>query len=183
MAPNDIDDRQAVLARVFEFSPTDITANCMGLISDAQKARMTHTHDANCRTAWVIFALIFGLGFLGFSADMMRSGNLGVESLLMYFWFTASFGLMVWAFILYYRHQLQRTLRQGSVQPVVGQIRLLTERSEGTQSRYFCVGSHKFRIGNYTDWATLQKSGLAGREVTLYVSYPKRSVLSVLLQA
>lgn len=183
MAPNDIDDLQAVLARIFEFSPADITANRLGMISDAQKARITQTHDVNCRMAWEIFALVFGLGFLGFSADMIRTGNLGVESLLIYFWLTAFFGLIVWACILYHQHQLQQTLRQGSVQPVVGHIRLLTERSERMQSRYFCVGSHKFRIDHYADFATLQKSGIAGREAMLYISSPKRSLLSVALQA
>ncbi|WP_204137677.1 hypothetical protein [Halomicronema sp. CCY15110] len=183
MAANDIAHLQAVLARVFEFSPADLAANRMGMISDAQKARMTHTYDANCRMAWVIFALIFGLGFLGFSADMIRNENLGVDTVLIYFGVTACWGLIVWAFILYHGHQLQRTLRQGNVQPVAGQIQLWTERSEGMRSRYFCVGGYKFRMDNYTDFSALQKSGIAGRAAILYVSYPNRSLLSVLLQA
>ena len=183
MAANDIAHLQAVLARVFEFSPADLAANRMGLMSDAQKARITQTHDANCRMAWVIFALIFGLGFLGFSAEMIRTGNMGGQSLLMYFGVTGFFGLMVGACVFYHRQQLQQTLRQGNVQPVVGQIRLTTERSEGTQSRYFCVDGHKFRIDKYTHFAALQKSGIAGREAVMYISSPWRSLLSVVLQA
>jgi hypothetical protein len=183
MAANDLDHLQAVLARVFEFSPADLAANRMGLISDAQKARITQKHDANCRIAWQIFTLIFGLGFLGFSADMIRNENLGVDTVLLYLGATAFWGSVVWAFIIYHRLQMQRTLQEGNVKPVAGQIQLWTERSERAQSRYFGVGSHKFRIDNYKDFATLQRSGLAGREATLYVAYPKHSLLSVLLQA
>ena len=183
MAQDDIANLQAVLARVFEFSPADLAANRMGMMSDAQKTRITQAHSANCRTAWQIFALIFGLGLLGFTAAMIRSGYPIVESLLIYCGFTAFWGLMVWAFMIYQRQQIQRTLRQGDVQPVAGQIRLTTERSGRVQHRYFCIGMHKFRIDNYAHFATLQQSGIAGREAIMYVSSPWRSLLSVLLQA
>ncbi len=183
MAPNDIDHLQALLARVFAFSPADLAVNRMGMMSDAQKTRITQTHSANCQTAWQIFALIFSLGLLGFTAAMISSEYPLMESLFIYFGFTAFWGLIVWAFMVYQRQQIQRTLRQGDVQLVAGQIQLFTERSGRVQHRYFCIGRHKFRLDNYAHFAALQKSGITGREATMYVSSPWRSLLSVLLQA
>lgn len=183
MSQNEISNLQAILAEIFEFSSVDIAANRTGEISTAQKARITNTHYANSRTAWELFFIIFGLGLLGFSAEMIRTGNMGVKSLLTYFGVTAFFGLIVWAFILYYRHQMKRTLQKGSVQRVEGKIQLIIERSEKMQSRYFCVGNHRFRIDNYKHFVVLQKSGVAGRKAIMYVSFPWHGLLSVVLQA
>jgi hypothetical protein len=182
MAQHDISHLQALLAEVFEFSPADIAANRRGEISAAQKARITSSHDASRRVAWEIFTIIFGLGLLGFSAEMIRTGNMGVKSLLTYFGVTAFFGLIVRAFILYYRHQIKQTLREGTAQPVEGNIQLITERGERMQSRYFCVGTHRFRIDNYQHFAVLQQSGVAGHKAVMYVSSPWHGLLSVVLQ-
>ncbi|NEQ42131.1 MAG: hypothetical protein F6K00_00640 [Leptolyngbya sp. SIOISBB] len=182
MIQNERSNLQAILAEVFEFSPADIAANRAGEISAAQKARITNTHYANSRAAWELFFIIFGLGLLGFSAEMIRTENMGVKSLLTYFGVTAFLGLIVWAFILYYRHQMKRTLRAGSAQLVEGTIQLITERGEKTQSRYFCVCNHRFRIDKYEHFVVLQQSGVAGRQVIAYVSSPWHDLLSVILQ-
>ena len=183
MAQNEMSHLQAVLAEVFEFSQADIAANRKGQLSAAQRERITNKHYANSRFAWELFFIIFGLGLLGFSAEMIRTGNMGMKSLLTYFGVTAFFGLIVWAFILYYRHQMKRTLRQGSAQPVEGKIQLVTERGERMQSRYFCIGNHRFRIDRYKHFVALQQSGVAGRKATMYVSSPWHSLLCVILQA
>jgi hypothetical protein len=183
MTQNEMSNLQAILAEVFEFSPADIAANRMGEISAAQRERITNKHYANCRVAWEVFVIIFGLGLLGFSAEMIRTGNMGMRSLLTYFGVTAFFGLIVWAFILYYRYQLKRTLREGSARPVEGKIQLITERSERMQSRYFCVGNHRFRLDQYKHFVTLQQSGVAGRKAIMYVASPWHGLLSVVLQA
>ncbi|MEL7494018.1 MAG: hypothetical protein AAGJ95_08655 [Cyanobacteria bacterium J06554_11] len=99
MAQNEMSNLQAVLAEVFEFSQADIAANRKGQLSAAQRERITHKHYANSRFAWELFFIIFGLGLLGFSAEMIRTGNMGMKSLLTYFGVTAFFGLIVWAFI------------------------------------------------------------------------------------
>mgnify|MGYP001797084907 FL=1 len=183
MIHNERSNPQAILAEVFEFSPADIAVNRTGEISAAQKARITKTHYVNSRAAWELFFIIFGLGLLGFSAEMIRTGNMGVKSLLTYFGVTAFFGLIVWAFILYYRHQMKRTLREGSAQLVEGTIQLITERGEKTQIRYFCVCNHRFRVDKYEHFVALQQSGVAGRKVVAYVSAPWHDLLSVVLQA
>lgn len=183
MTRDDMSHRQAVLAEIFEFSPTDIAANRIGKMSTAQKSRIAHAHYANTQTAWIVFAIIFGLGLLGFSAEMIRTGNMGAQSLLTYFGVTAFFGFVVGAVILYYRHQTKRTLRQGSVQPVEGKIQLTTERSERLLVRYFGIGRHRFRIDQYQHFVMLQQSGVAGQNAIMYVSAPLPSVLSVVLQA
>jgi hypothetical protein len=174
---------QAALAEVFEFSPADIAANRQGRLSAAQRERITSKHYADSRLAWVVFAIIFGLGLIGFSAEMIRTENMGAKSLLIYFGVTAFFGSIVWTFILYYRHQLKRTLREGNAQPVKGKIQLTTERSERLLQRYFWVGNQRFRIDRYDHFVLLQQSGVAGREAILYVSAPWRGPLSVVVQA
>lgn len=183
MNQNERSDRQAILAEIFEFSPADIAANRRGEISVAQKERIASTHYADSRAAWELFFLIFGLGLLGFSADMIRTGNMGVRSLLTYFGVTAFFALIVWAFIRYNRHKMTRTFWEGSVQVVEGEIQLITERSEKIQHRYFCIGHHRFRIDEYKKFVALQKSGVVGQRAIMYVSYPWHSLLSVVLQA
>ena len=183
MVQNDISSLQAVLAEVFGFSSADIVANRKGELSLTQRERITSKHYADCRFAWILFAIIFGLGLLGFSAEMIRTENMNGRSLLTYFGVTAFFGLILWAFILYYRWQMKRTLREGNVQLVEGNIHLITERVEKTQVRYFCIGRHRFRIDKYRHFVLLQQSGIAGREAILYVSAPWRSVLSVVLRA
>ncbi|MEM7737783.1 MAG: hypothetical protein AAF267_18550, partial [Deinococcota bacterium] len=182
MNQNETSDPQAVLAEVFEFSAADIAANSRGNLSAAQKARMTRKHHADARAARSIFVIIFGLGLLGFSAEMIRIGNMGVRSVLTYFLVMAFFGFIAWGFILHNRHQLSCTLREGNAQPVKGEIQLITKRSERAQVRYFCVGSHRFRIDGYLHFVLLQNSGVAGREAIVYVSAPWYSVLSVVLQ-
>ena len=80
MIQNEITNLQAILAEVFEFSPADIAANRTGEISTAQKARITSTYYANSRVAWELFFIIFGLGLLGLSTEMIRNGYMGVKS-------------------------------------------------------------------------------------------------------
>ena len=183
VAQHEMSNLQDILAQVFDFSPADIAANRAGKISAAQKERITRKHYANSRLAWVLFGIFFGLGLFGFSAEMIRTGNIDGEFLLRYLGVTAFFGLIVWAFILYYRHRMKRTLREGSVQPVKGTIHVITERHERVRTRYFYVGNHRFRIERYSDFVSLQQSGVAGREAVMYVSAPWRDLLSVVLQA
>lgn len=181
MTQNDIANRQAILAEVFEFSPADIEANCKGKLSAAQRKRIIRKHDSNRRLAWIGFTIIFGVGLLGFSAEMIRLETMNARSLLTYLGVTAFFGLIVWAFILRYRGQIKRTLREENVQPVEGTILLVTKREEKMMSRYFCIGHHRFRIDEYKHFALLQQSGIAGQKAIVYVSTPWSSVLSVVL--
>jgi hypothetical protein len=62
-------------------------------------------------------------------------------------------------------------------------IRLITKRDGRLLLRYFCVGSHQFKIDNYKYFTLLEQSAVAGQEAIMYVSSPWRSVLSVVLQA
>ncbi|NEX19528.1 hypothetical protein G3480_04235 [Thiorhodococcus mannitoliphagus] len=183
MTQDERPDQQAILAEVFEFSPADIEANRMGKISAAQKARITGKHYANSRFAWIAFAIIFGLGLLGFSAEMIRTENMGVKSLLIYSGFTAFFALIVWAFILYYRHQMNRTLRERKVQSVTGKIRIIGERGEKLTHWYFCVGNLRFHIERSDHRILLQESGVEGWAARVYFSAPWHGLLSVVLQA
>ncbi len=183
MTQNEMSNLQAILAKVFEFSPTDIADNRRGKLSAAQRERITAKHYANSRFAWVAFAIIFWLGLLGFSAEMMRTGNMGVKSLLMYFGATAFFGLIVWAFILHYRHQMKRTLREGNVHSVRGKIQIIGERGEKLTHWYFCVGNQRFEIDRSDHRILLQQSGVAGREAIMYFSAPWHGLLSVVLRA
>jgi hypothetical protein len=80
MNQNETFDPQAILAEVFEFSPADIAANRKGNLSAAQKARMTRKHHADARAARNIFVIVFVMGFLGFSVEMIRIGNMSVRS-------------------------------------------------------------------------------------------------------
>ena len=89
-------DLQALLAEVFEFSTVDIEANRAGEFSAAQRERMTAKHHANSRFAWVAFAIIFGLALLGFSAEMNRTGKLGVNTMMAFLGLTTFFGVIVW---------------------------------------------------------------------------------------
>lgn len=182
MSQNDTANLQAILAEVFAFSPEDIAANRMGQLSAAQRERIPAKHQANARFAWVAFAIIFGLGLLGFSAEMLRTGNLGAKSLLTYFGLVALFGSIVWAFILYYRHQMKRTLREGNVYSVRGQIQIIAERGEKLTHWYFCVGNQRFPIDRSNHRILLQQCGVAGRKAIVYFSAPWHDLLSVVLQ-
>ncbi len=182
MLPNETANLQAILAEVFAFSPEDVAANRMGKLSATQRERMAAKHHANSRFAWVAFAIIFGLGLLGFSAEMMRTGNLGAKSLLMYSGLAALFGLIVWGFILYYRRQLKRTLREGNVYAVRGEIQIIMERGEKLMHWYFCVGNQRFEIDRSDHRILLQQCGVAGREAIVYFSAPWHGLLSVVLQ-
>ena len=182
MTQNETANLQALLAEIFAFSPADIAANRMGKLSAAQRERMAAKHHANARFAWVAFAIIFGLGLLGFSAEMLRTGNLGVKSLLMYLGLVALFGSIVWAFILYYRHQMKRTLREGNVYSVSGEIQIVGERIEKLTHWYFCVDNQRFEIDRSDHRILLQQCGVAGREAIAYFSAPWHDLLSVVLQ-
>ena len=183
MTQNEITDLQAMLAEIFEFLPEDIAANRTGKLSIAQRERITSKHYANSRLAWGAFTIIFGLGLLGFSAEMIRIGNMGVKALLMYFGVTAFFGLVVWAFILYYRDQMKRTLEEGRAEFVQGKIRIIGERGEKLMHWYFCIGNQRFEIDRYDHRVLLQESGVVGREAGVYFSTPWHGLLSVVLQA
>lgn len=182
MTQNETARLQAILAEVFEFSSADIKANRQGMLTGAQRERITRKHYVNSRTAWTIFAIIFGLGFLGFSAAMIQSGDMGTQAVLMYLGVTVFFGLIVEGYILFYRYQLKRTLRDGNVKAVQGKIRLIRERAEKTTNWYFGVDKYRFRIEQYQHRVLLQESGVVGREAIMYVSTPWRGLMSVVLQ-
>ena len=177
----DTSEQQAVLAELFEFAPADIDANRRGELSVAQKERIKSKHYANSRIAWIIFAIIFGLGLFGFSAEMIRIGRAEIASWLIYLGVMGFWALVVWGVIQYFRYQMNRTLQDGTVQQVNGKIHLFTERGERMMHRYFSVGKHRFRIDNYPHFNLLQQSGVAGREATLYIAKPAGSLLSVQL--
>lgn len=183
MNHDELSKLQALLAEVFEFSPTDIAANRTGKISRAQRARMARKHYANSRLAWVSFAIIFGLGLLGASAEMIRLGHFGANFLQVYFGVTALFGLIVWAFVLHSRHRMRRTLREGNVRSARGSIQIIGVRVEKLTHWYFCVGNHRFEIDRSDHRILLQQSGVAGREGTVHFSVPWKDLLSVVLSA
>ncbi|QDV40590.1 hypothetical protein Enr13x_03960 [Stieleria neptunia] len=181
-ADDDLSKRQAVLATVFGFSQADLAANQSGELSAAQKERVSTKHYANSRFAWVAFSIVFGVAFLGFCADRLRTGTFGTQSLSAYVGVTVFFGLILWGFILHHRHQMKRTLRDGKTFPVKGKIQLFTVRKERSMHRYFCIDDHRFQIERYDLFVLLQQSGLAGQEATLYVSAPRKEVQSVELK-
>ena len=179
---DELSKKQAVLATVFHFSQADLEANRSGELSAAQKERITSTHFANSRFAWVAFSIVFGIGFLGFSADMLRTGTFGTQSLTAYVGATVFFALILWGFTLHHRFQMKRTLLDGKAYPVTGKIQLFTMRSEKLLHRYFCVDDHRFQVERYDHFKLLQESGLAGQEAILYVSTPRKAVQSVELK-
>ena len=176
-------DLQALLAEVFEFSTVDIEANRAGEFSAAQRERMTAKHHANSRFAWVAFAIIFGLALPGFSAEMNRTGKLGVNTMMAFLGLTTFFGVIVWGGIRYYRHQLRRTLREGTVHSARGNIRIVGERGEKLTHWFFCVGNQRFPIERSDHRIRLQQSGVAGRSATVYYAAPWRGLLCVVLDA
>ncbi|EMI56155.1 hypothetical protein [Rhodopirellula sallentina] len=179
---DDLSKRQAVLETVFGFSQSDLVANQSGELSAAQKKRVSSKHYANSRFAWVAFTVIFGVGFLGFCADMLRTGTFGIHSLSVYVGVTVFFGLILWGFILYYRNQMKRTLWDGKIFPVKGRIQLFTMRHEKLLHRYFGVDDHRFQIERYDYFELLRQSGLAGQEAIMYVSTPRKAIQSVELK-
>ncbi|MCC9654551.1 hypothetical protein [Rhodopirellula halodulae] len=183
MVDDDLLKRQAVLETVFEFSQSDLAANQSGELSAAQKERVADSHFENCRFAWVAFSVVFGLAFLGFCAEMLRTGALGIRSLSAYVGATAFFGLVLWGFVLSHRYRMKRTLREGKVFPVKGKIQLFSLRHEKLLHRYVGIDGHRFQIERYDHFQLLQQSGLAGQEAIVYVSTPRQSVQSVELKA
>ncbi|QEG02619.1 hypothetical protein Mal15_67400 [Stieleria maiorica] len=179
---DDLSKGQTALATVFGFSQADLAANQSGELSVAQKERISRTHDANSRFAWVAFSIVFGVAFLGFGADMIRTGNFGTKSLSAYVGVTVFFGLILCGFTLHYRHQMKRTLRDGRTYPVKGKIQLFTMRKEKLMHRYFCIDDHRFQIERYDHFELLKQSGLAGQEAIMYVSTPRKAVQSVELK-
>jgi hypothetical protein len=182
MSRNETADPQAILAEVFAFSQADIVANRRRELSAAQRARIARKHHADVRLVRGVFVTIFGVGLLGFSADRIRHEDMNVRSLLIYFGVMAFFACIVGASMLFNRYRLNRTLREGSVQPVEGKIQLITKRDGRLLMRYFCVGSQRFKIDNYAHFTLLEQSGVAGQEAIMYVTTPWRSVLSVVLK-
>lgn len=179
MTVTDTHNLQAVLAEVFTFSPDDLAANRQGRLSAAQRERITRKHAGNVRAAWVIFAIVFGLGFVGFSAEMIRTANFTLNTILTYAALTAFFALIVWAYTTYDGRRMNRTLQEAHPQRVEGVIQLIVERSERTQVRYFCIDGQRFRIDAYSHFVALQEADAAGQEAIAYLSVPWRSVLSV----
>lgn len=179
MAKDDTSDLQGILMKVLDFSDADVAANRQGRLSKAQQQRMRDKHHSNARVARVIFSIVFGLGLCGFSAEMIRVGTFGVRSLSLFVGVMVFLGLVVWGFIRYDRCKLRRTLRDGGVQRVEGEIWVLAEWYEKTMVRYLCVGRHRFRIERYIDFASIRESGIEGRKAVAFVSTPWRSLLSV----
>ncbi|MFG0287413.1 MAG: hypothetical protein ACF8CQ_04525 [Rhodopirellula sp. JB044] len=175
--------RRAVLETVFGFSQSDLVANQSGELSAAQKERVSSKHYANSRFAWVAFSIIFAFGFLGFCADMLRTGAFGMKPLLAYAGVTGLFGLILWGFILHHRNQMKRTLRDGRTYPVKGRIQLFTMRNEKLLHRYICIDDHRFQIERYDYFELLQQAGFTGQEAIMYVSTPRKAVQSVELIA
>ena len=170
---------QAVLRQIFGFSAEDLTANRKGELSSSQKSRIMAKHRANCRFAWVVFAIFFGVGMFGFSVEMLRAHNFGTKFLLMYFGATALIALVVWASILYYRHQMRRVLREGKVDSVRGRVQIIGKRIEKLTHWHFCVGTQSFAIERGDHRIQLQQSGVEGREVIVYFTNPAYGVLSI----
>ncbi|MFG0268138.1 MAG: hypothetical protein ACF8AM_23725 [Rhodopirellula sp. JB055] len=179
---DDLSKRQAALETVFGFSQADLAANRSGELSAAQKDRISKAHDANSRLAWVAFSIVFGVAFLGFCAEMLRTSAFGVRSLSAYVGVTVFFGLILWGFILSHRYKMKRTLRDGKTFSVKGKIQLFTMRHEKLLHRYFCIDGHRFQIERYSHFALLKQSGLAGQEAIMYVSTPRKAVQSVELK-
>ncbi|WP_037226147.1 hypothetical protein [Rhodopirellula baltica] len=178
----DLSKWQAVLETVFGFSQADLAANQAGELSAAQKERVASTHFANSRLAWVAFSIVFGVAFLGFCAEMLRTGRFGTQSVSTYIGVTVFFGLILWGLVLHRRLQMRRTLREGKTYPVKGKIQLFTMRHEKLLHRYFCIDDHRFQIERYSHFELLQQSGLAGQEAIMYVSTPRKAVQSVELK-
>ena len=183
MASSEISELQAILYDVFEFSNEDIKANRIGKMSEAQKACIFKKHRANSRFAWVAFSTVFSIGFVGGSVDMIRTEKMGVEFLLMYLGVTMFFAVIVWAFIVYYRRQMETTLREENIQSVRGKIKIICVRGEKLMHWYFSVGHYRFQIERGDHRILLQQSGVVGREAEVYFSLPRQDLLSVVLQA
>ncbi|MCD0461410.1 hypothetical protein [Roseiconus lacunae] len=179
---HDLSKRQAALATVFGFSQADLAVNRSGELSNTQREKLASTHFANTRFAWIAFSIVFGVGFLGFCADTLRTGTFGTKTLSVYAGVLVFFGLILWGFTAYYRYQMKRTLLDGRTFAVKGKIQLFTRRNEKLMHRYFCVNDHQFQIERYDHFKLLQEAGLAGQEAILYVSTPRKAVLSVELK-
>lgn len=179
MSQHELSRQVRVLAQAFNFSPEDVAANRAGNLTAAQMERITHKHHKTTRMVWVLFGSIFGVGLLGFSASMIHSENFGVKTMLIFVGVTVFFGMIAWAFILFNRYLMKRTFQEGSVHSVKGKFWLIAERNERSIVRYVAVGKYRFRIDRYSDFDLLQKSGIVGQEVIMYISAPWRGLLSV----
>ncbi len=171
-----------MLCEVFGFSTEDLHENRAGRMSDAQKWRILQTHERNSRFAWGAFAVILGVGFLGFSADMIRSGQMGSRALFAYAGFTAIIGAVVWAYVRFYRGRMRLTLVTGRMHSVSGPLRIVAERREKLLHWTLRVGDQQFALERADHRIRLQNSGILGRHVTVYYSMPWHGLLSVEVQ-
>lgn len=172
---------QALLAKTFEFSEQDIAANQSGRMTPNQWERMVTKHYANTRLAWVALAVIFGIGFIGFFAEMVRLGTLDAFAMQVFLGMAVLFCAITGLGVVYYRRQLKRTLIKNDVQTVSGAIAIIAVRVEKLITWYFCVGQVRFRIEKARHRIQLQQSGIEGRQATAYYSTPWVEVLSVQL--
>lgn len=170
---------QNALARTFTFTPEDLAANRRGTISKNQEKRMGDKQSSNVRMAWTGFALFFGIGLLGFSAEIIRNDEMGIDALLWYFLVVILVGSIVLAVIYYHRWRLKRTLSHGKAEQVNGRIFLTKERGEKTYNYYFQVSDKRFDIDKIKQFDCLIRAGVAGRDATLYISSPWESILSI----
>jgi uncharacterized membrane protein YcjF (UPF0283 family) len=126
----EISELQALLEKVFDFSIEDVRANRNAKMSEAQKALISQKHYANSRFAWIAFSIIFGLGLIGGSIDIIRSEKDWVEFLQIYLGVTIFFAVVVLGFISYYRRQISMMMREGGVLEVKGKIEIVGVRGE-----------------------------------------------------
>ena len=174
-------DLQALLADVFEFSEQDIAANQSGRMTPDQWERMVTKHYANIRLAWVALAVIFGIGFIGFFAEMVRLGTMDAFAVQVFLGMAVLFCTITGLGIMYFRRQLKWTLANNDVQTVSGTIAIIAVRVEKLITWYFCVGHVRFRIEQGRHRIQLQQSGIEGRQATAYYSAPWHDLLSVRL--
>jgi len=170
---------QAVLASVFVFSVEDLSSNRLGRISAEQKFRMQKNNTANNRFAWGVFAAIFGVGFLGFSAAIIQNDEMGIDALPWYFVAVGFFALILWANMLFHQYRLKRTHEKGIARAVSGTISLYSKRVERSTNYYFTINGQRFQIEQFKQFNALKKEELAGQEATMYISSPWKSILSV----
>ena len=179
MSQSPSSDPQSVLQHVFAFSADDVAANRKGEIAPVQASRITDRLDANSRFAWVVFAIVFGLGLFGFLTAMLRQGRFNQTFLLWYLGITLLSALVMWVVNLRNRHRMNRMLREGKVDCARGKIQIVAKRGEKLTHWYFCVGSQCFAIERADYRILLQRSGVEGKEAVVYFLSPSVGVLSV----
>jgi hypothetical protein len=168
------------LARMYGFSDADVRANSQGRLSESQRQRIQRKHFENSRYAWIGFAIVASLGFLGSGGAALRGGRS-----LLQMWLGVGVALsvvaaFVWAGILISRWKMHRMLRDGVVQQVDGVLRL-HKTTEKHPSFYLVVDKESFPLLQY-DHHQLFQAGVDGLAGSVYYTMGWRTVLSVELQ-